>query len=87
MLSNQKAIPLLCVVGSQSDNYQFQVSDAAVKMLSKRTSNKVAVVSIFGECGTGKSSLLNQLLKIPDAFEVSKPTALSRLIKSPNVAT
>ena len=53
-LSN-KAIPLLLV----DDNGGMKVSDIAEKLLSKRTSNKVAVVSIFGECASGKSYLLN----------------------------
>ena len=77
---SSKAVPLV-LVGNESENYRLQVSDIAVKLLSKRTSNKVAVVSIFGESNSGKSFLLNQLLKVPDAFEVvNKPTALSRLI-------
>ena len=69
---------------NESDNFSMKVSDIAVKLLSKRTSNKVAVVSIFGECGGGKSYLLNQLLKVPNAFEVNKPTTLKRLIQSPS---
>lgn len=51
---SNKAVPLIHI-GTEKDSYQLQVSDIAVKLLSKRTSNKVAVVSIFGECGTGKS--------------------------------
>lgn len=76
---SSKAIPLVLV--NESDNYSMKVSDIAVNLLSKRSSNKVAVVSIFGECNSGKSYLLNQLLKVPNAFEVDKPaTNLKRLI-------
>ena len=78
--SSNKAIPLILI--NENDNHEMQVSEIAIKLLSRRTSNKVAVVSIFGECNTGKSFLLNQLLKVPNAFEVNRPkkTALSRLI-------
>ena len=61
----------------------MKVSDIAVKLLQRRTSNKVAVVSIFGECNSGKSFLLNQLLKVPNAFETNKLTTLKKLMKSP----
>ena len=39
-------------------------------------------MSIFGECNSGKSYLLNQLLKVPDAFEVHKESTLKQLIQS-----
>ena len=55
---SNRAIPLVHV-GSERDNFQLSVSDIAASLLSKRTSNKIAVVSIFGDCNTGKSFLLN----------------------------
>ena len=68
-----KAIPLvLATTTANGTDCTLQVSDIAAKLLQRRTSNKVAVVSIFGEAGTGKSFLLNQLLKVPQAFEVQK---------------
>ena len=46
------------------------------------TRNKIAVVSIFGKTKTGKSDLLNRLLKVEDAFEVrKKPASASNLQK------
>ena len=70
---------------SENDDNEMKVSDIAASLLSRRSSNKVAVVSIFGEFNSGKSFLLNQLLKVPNAFDVHKPkvSALSRLIQSP----
>ena len=46
------------------------MNENAAKILQKRTSNKIAVVSIFGTAKSGKSFLLNQLLKVKGAFDV-----------------
>ena len=61
------------------DDFTLKVSEEAAQVLN-RSSNKIAVVSIFGETKTGKSALLNQLLKAPDAFKVSKASKLQSLI-------
>ena len=66
-----KAIPLLTF----NDDFTLKVSDVAAKVLHQ-ASNKISVVSIFGETKTGKSALLNHLLKAPDAFKVSKTSRL-----------
>ena len=42
-----KAVPLVYV--DESDQLSLRVSDVAVKLLSRRPQNKIAVVSIFGE--------------------------------------
>ena len=52
-----KAIPLLFV--DEADNFSLKINENAARVLAKRTSNNVAVVSIFGEAGSGKSQLLN----------------------------
>lgn len=53
-----KAIPLVHV-GNEKTNHELKVSDVAASLLSKRTSNKIAVVAIFGDFNSGKSFLLN----------------------------
>ena len=45
------------------------VNESAAQILSRRTSNKIAIVSVFGPTGSGKSSFLNQLLKVQGAFQ------------------
>ena len=51
-----KAIPLVTLNDTTGN---FTVNENAAKILQKRTSNKIAVVSIFGTAKSGKSFLLN----------------------------
>ena len=69
------AVPLL----TMRDDFTLKVSEEAARVLH-RASNKIAVVSIFGETKSGKSALLNQLLGAPDAFKVKKSSKLKSLI-------
>lgn len=55
-VNTQKAIPLVTLNDITGN---FSVNENAAKILEKRTSNKIAVVSIFGTARSGKSFLLN----------------------------
>lgn len=56
-INTNKAIPLVFV--DESDGVTLRVSELATKLFSKRSSAKIAVVSIFGDVNSGKSYLLN----------------------------
>ena len=62
---NTQALPLVTI---NETTGAFMVNESAVQILSRRTSNKIAIVSVFGPTGSGKSSFLNQLLKVQGAF-------------------
>lgn len=78
---SNKAIPLVFV--DESDGVTLRVSELASKLFSRRSSAKIAVVSIFGDVNSGKSYLLNRLIKESNAFDVNRPTSLKRLISAP----
>lgn len=51
---------------------RFELNEDVISTLQNHTSNKIAVVAICGEINSGKSFLMNQFLRVKNAFQLNR---------------